>query len=166
MHGDLRIDLFIEHPLDGSAFVRVQSGLGNCVQMVDDFLHLGDVVPQHRLDSALQRVGGAVELENDAAPLEPAKDDVATLVPGDGPDPRLQQFLDLSDHFVVAIGGGGGRVSRIRRFVEKDRTLGHEVVHDDAQDRRFEQCPVLAVVFGQRDRIRAEIRPAQLADLE
>ena len=99
--------------------------------------------------------------------LEPVKDDVPALVLGDGPDSRLQKFLDLPGYFAdFAIGSDGRRGFRFGRPIEKDRTLGHEVVHDDTQYRRFQQCPILAVLLGQRDRIGAEVRPAQFADLE
>src|SRR5262245_7230837 len=139
-----------------------------------DLDHVGEVVPQQVLDAVPQRRGrgwaaraGALHVEIDDAVLEAAEGDVAAVIGDRRPHPGLDQLLDGGDRlgiggfeeFARAIGGGTGLAAA------QQRRVGHEMLHDGAEDRGLELLP-FARRLSDGDEVGAEENAGDAGDAE
>ena len=125
----------------------------------DDFRH---VVPQHIFDPHFQGRGRTraarartLHMQVDDAILEILEHDITTVLRHGGPNARVEQFLDLSDDFVIGL-------SACVRRPRRSRIAGCVVLHDAAQDRGLQQLPVAVGLFGDGHEVGAEEHAARL----
>src|SRR3954468_17710234 len=135
--------------------------------------HVRHEVAQQILDAVLERCrggradrAGAFHCEIDHALLVAAERDVAAIVRDSGAHTGLDQLLDGRDRVGI---------SRLEEFAGlivfgagafgNDRRAGHEMLHDDAENRGLELWPV-AVRFGHGDEVRSEEHAADSVNVE
>src|ERR1700676_5579715 len=111
-----------------------------------NFDHVGHKVPEQVLDAVLQRRGGGwaagartLHVQIDDAVLETAESDVAAVIGDRRAHARFDQVLDGRDRLGVIVAEElvlfvGGLVA-CNRPVGQQRSAGHVVLHDGAEDR-------------------------------
>src|SRR6185295_11326413 len=105
---------------------------------------------------------GTLEMDIDDPALEAAKDDVAAVLGHRRAYAGVEQLLDLRDDLGVLLAALRG----CRQALRKDRPVGNEVFHDDAEQGRFQKIPLLVGPLGHRDEIAAKEDPGDPLDLK
>src|SRR5262249_18225902 len=140
---------------------RLSAGRAAVSSYRSNFDHVRNVVAQQVLNTVLQGCGRgwatgtrALHVEKHDAILEAPERNIAAVIGDGGPHTGLDQFLDDGDRLgVLGIEKFIG-LGRPHRGAD-DRRAGHEVLHDRAENCRFDMLP-LRIRFRHGDEVAAK----------